>query len=526
MILLERGSLKAREIFRPETHQLMLGEKDSSATLTVGPDAPEIGIGDWMQDDTDPGRGVVWRVRSISTDYRTQTRTVTLEHIIQCLKDTVMPGETTAAAMGGGSSVSVEKAARYVLGKQKVWELGTCAYSAEYPYEFNGDTVFDALETICSALEDSRWTYDMTEYPFKINIRKRATVVSCELRAGRNLTTLSRSVDMSRMYTRLYPVGANNLKLSGSGYVQKNTALYGVISKVETDQSQDTEERLRIWAQDRLRRHCEPSVTVTVNGLELSRATGENLDRLEIGRLCRIPVPELDTVMEERITRLQWKDKQKDPEDVTVTLANNREDVASIFKNESSSAEKSGRSGAKLSGGNKQDLEDKVENAAEGLMTVITRTAAEITQEAKNTKEDLESKIRQTAEQISMTVKKGEIISEINQTAEKIKIKASKIELDGETIVKALKGVSLNVLSVASTIIRGTVATIGNSSSVAGDLKVYGQPVDWKSAAVVTSDNLTTSRAFAYSPNSTATNLAFVAGRIATGTTTIYYLGR
>lgn len=545
MILLQRKSLSRVNTFRPESFQLQLGEKDSSATITVGPDAPDITIGDWMQDDTEPGAGIVWRVKSISTDYAKQTRSIGLEHVLQTLKDTVLPKNVTASDMGGGSTVSAKTAAKYVLGKQSIWKLGTFAYSESAPFEFNGDTLLDALETICTVLEDSRWTYDTTAYPFTLNIEKRATAVSCELRAGRNLSTITRSVDKNRMYTRIYPIGRDDLRLSGNGYIQKNTDLYGVVSKVETDQSKDTEEKLRIWAKDRLNRHCEPNVSITVNGLELSDATGEPLDRLDVGRLCRIPMPELGTVIEERITRLNFKDKMKSPEDVTITLANNREDVASIFKNESGSASKSGRSAARAGGIAKKDLENKIENEAEGLYTTMTRTAKEIRQEAVDTKKELQTTISQTAENITLefkkaddslssrvkvtedgiknTVQKNGVISAINQTAESIKISAKRIQLDGSTIVGALKGAVIN--SAGITVSQATITNLSLNSSGRGDFYYGGRSVSWQSKSVVTSISLTTARNFQYMYGSSTLTLN---GSLVTDkqTATIYYLGR
>ena len=79
------------------------------------------------------------------------------------------------------------------------------------------------------------------------------------------------------MYTRIYPIGKKNLHITGD-YLSQNEEIWGRKDKVETDQSKETEQMLRLWALDRLRRHCEPTVTITIGGLELSQATGEPLD--------------------------------------------------------------------------------------------------------------------------------------------------------------------------------------------------------------------------------------------------------
>ena len=425
MILLQGQTLVQKNWFTPESFQLQLGERDSSATITVGPGAPEISVGDWMRDDTEPGFGAVWRVKSVNTDYRENTRTIGLEHVLQTLKDTVIFGEIDTGTLGGGDA---RAAAQYVLGRQSIWTLGAFEYSKSAPFEFNSDSILDALEEISSTLPDCVWDYDLSALPFKLNIRQPNPAVSCEMRGGRNLSTIQKSIDKSRMYTRIYPIGRDNLHISGD-YIQQNQDLYGVISKVETDQAYDTEAQLRQWATDRLRRHCEPTVTITINGLELSKATGEPLDKLIIGTVCRVPVPELGVVMQEKITRLQWKDKIKDPQDVTVTLANNREDVATIFKNEASTAAKSGRSGARVAG----KAKGLVEDTARGLYTHINQTAEKIELEAADTKRELRAAIKIEADRIGLVVE---------GTGENAKIKpvisADHISLDGKTTISQL----------------------------------------------------------------------------------------
>ena len=67
-----------------------------------------------------------------------------------------------------------------------------------------------------------------------------------------------------------------------------------------------------------------------VEGLELADATGESMDRLRIGRICRIPLPEFGETITERITELNYPDKIRSPEAVQVTLSNSSEDVSHL----------------------------------------------------------------------------------------------------------------------------------------------------------------------------------------------------
>lgn len=79
-------------------------------------------------------------------------------------------------------------------------------------------------------------------------------------------------------------------------------------------------------------------------------------------------------------------------------------------------------------------IELKVENYKDELSSKISQTAEEIRLEVKNTKEELESNISQTAEQIKLEVKnnKDELESSITQTAEQIRaeVKDTKDQLE------------------------------------------------------------------------------------------------
>ena len=352
IILLNGHSLTAKDRFRAEKFALNLSERQSTATITIGPEAPVISTGDWLQDEDEPGAGIVWRVKSVDTDYAANTRTLNCEHMINSLKDLVLFGEVKPGAMAGNSGASVctaAQASRYVLARQSDWVLGSFGYSKSAPYNFNSDTLLDCLETISSSLLTPFWTYNFSRYPFLLNITQPSDAVQCEMRTDRNIRTLKRTIDRTRMYTRFYPIGKNNKHLPGNGYVSRNENLYGVVCNVETDNEMDTDAKLQAWAEEKLQNHAEPLVTVTISGLELSDATGEPLDRLVLGTICRVPLPEYDTTIQERITKLSWSDKVADPESVTVTLANQVEDVASIVNKLNKSSKKKSKNHAKQS---------------------------------------------------------------------------------------------------------------------------------------------------------------------------------
>lgn len=350
--LLSGHSLTVADRFKPEKMQLSLAERTGTAVITAGPDAPAIAVGDWLKDETNPGAGIVWRVKSVDTDYATNTRTINCEHLINCLKDRIMFGEITPKNITGNAKAEncwASQAAAYIIGHQGDWRLGSLSPDVSNPYNFNGDNLFSALETVSSSLTNPWWQYDFSSYPFTLSIIQPDENVQCEMRMDRNIKTLRRLIDRTRMYTRFYPIGKNDLHIDGE-YVSRNEEIYGVVSKVETDGEKDTQAKLIAWANERLNNHAEPLVTITVNGLELADATGEPLDRLTLGKMCRVPLPEYGTTITERITKLNWSDKVADPESVSITMANQIEDVASIVNAMKKSAGGGGRSQAKKEG--------------------------------------------------------------------------------------------------------------------------------------------------------------------------------
>ena len=542
MILLRRNSLERLDAFPVETMSLQLSERQSTASFTVGPDAPEIGVGDWLQDDRDPGAGIVWRVRSIDTSYDKNTRTISLEHMINALKDRVLFGEITAAMMGGGSTCTARQAVEYILGQSPQWILGTFSFgNVSNAYSFNGDDLLSAMNTVSGTLEDPWWEYDFSAYPFKLSVKNRRDTVGAEMRMSRNISTAKLSVDRSRMYTRIYPIGENNLHISGD-YLQKNTGTYGIISKVQTDQSKTTETALRKWAQELLDRHADPYVTMSISGIDLSRETGEPLDKITLGALCRVPLPGYGTTVTETVAKLSWSDKIREPDKMTVTLANEVQDVATIINRltESSSATsgRAGRTSAKKGEKDNAWLDDqqdyiqlvarktfgtdnKSQVAAlkvdgDGIHGTVTRTEGKVAK--------AESKIEQLSDEISLTVKKGNVISSINQTAEKIKIKASKIELDGDVVARSLAGGKLNVLSLYTVNMTASKVSITGRDNAA--FLFQSRAVQWVHRSCIVSPVLSTSRNFVYAINGNLSNLASVSGMILTGgsVSQVYFL--
>ena len=353
--------VEAYEGFQPESMGLNLEERNSTATITLSPEQPQMTVGMWLRDDTEPGLGMVWRVKTVNEQYDRKTITASLEHISATLKDWILFGEHNWKIMAGSASATgctPRQAVNYICNQTGgLWALAEIASEWDdplnpvtFPYVFNGDNLFSALETVASALQDSYLEFGTDSIPFYIAIRKASSDVAAEMRMNRNIQSIRKTVDRSRMFTRFYPIGQKDLHYIGPNsepYMSRNENVYGIISKVATDQTITTQAGLAAWATEQLQRHADPAVTVQISGVDLGRATGEPLDWVEINKRCRVPLPEFNTVITEKVTKISWPDKVKEKDRFTVTLANELQDVAKILNQQNKSAGKSGRSQAK-----------------------------------------------------------------------------------------------------------------------------------------------------------------------------------
>ena len=518
MIVLRNNSLTARSVIRPENMKLELTERGSIASPDFGTGDP-VAFGDWIMTTEWPAKHMVWRVRDLDDQSAGEGRwSMKLEHIINVLNDTQIKGQKKPADITGNrkaTTCTAKEAVQWLLKQQTVtdWVLGDFAFSRSEAYSFNGGSIFDGLETISAGLTDAIWEYDTTKYPFVLHIRKRSEQIGGEMRLSRNIVGPVRiSTSRTGLYTRIIPIGKNNLKLP-EGSLKKNTGLYGDIQHQETDQSMDTVEKLRSWAQARLDNHCEPPVSITVNGLNLSRATGEDLDNIKLNRICRIPLPKHSGPIREYVTRLSWANCIKEPEVMTVTLANNQTYVTSISKNISKSGGRSARTDAANAEEDHAWFEDTNDHVSMVAMAIIGKNpngvdwkrVSELTVGADGIfgKVDaMEGDVRKYGTRLEQNeksigfvvgtyddggnyIKAGEICMAINESGEsEATINASRIHLLGQTIANQISAdyistkmaaiPTLNVNNMIAKSIKIPVGGSGSLSAVATETYVSG----------------------------------------------------
>ena len=170
-------------------------------------------------------------------------------------------------------------------------------------------------------------------------------------------------------------------------------------------------------------------MTIDVEGIELSRQTGEKMDGLTLGRQCYVPLAEFGTEILETISELNYKNKIAEPEVFRATLANSRQDVTKILAEEIKKGGGGGRAAAR------QQKEDHswFINTEETIGMVVSGLS------------DATAKIEVMDGEIDLKVDKSGVINSINVSTEGVVIKGTKISLEGTVWAQELAAVSADV---------------------------------------------------------------------------------
>lgn len=265
-------------------------------------------------------------------------QTVTLEHGLATLGDDVLPGYTEL----GGAGMTTSAVLQHLLDCQTVkrWVLGDCAYAAEMAYSWENENLLTAILSVASPLPGNPvWCFDQSVIPWRLHLRQASEEI-CECRMSRGLEKVTVTYDRQNLCTRLYPLGygegADQLNIAGVNggmpYLQADTAgEEGLVTRVWTDTAITEASTLLAAAQRELEASCRPQITVEATGSELVSLTGESLDRLKVGKLCRIPLPGEAPPILQRIITAHHPDVMNAPEQVRLTLSTPGQDVSSTL---------------------------------------------------------------------------------------------------------------------------------------------------------------------------------------------------
>lgn len=312
----------------------------SSAEMVLAPDAPTINVRDFIRLWDGFHEGEVYRVSSVTQEIGLR-RVVQLEHAVMTLADDMLPSLTYAE--------DVKTIFRRLLSYQTRirWEAGDVdvsdglTLSAIAPSQ----TIFSALLSLLDMLpQEYCLSFDQSVWPWRLNLCRLSSQVTSEGRLRRNLSSVRITQDASQLCTRVFPYGCgqglNRISLRtllGRDYLDSpNVRTWGVASRSSTSDQITDAQTLKRVAERYLERHSQPNATIELQGVDLSRITGEALDAFRLGQLFRLALPDSAIFLQERIVAMRMPDMFTQPGLVTLTLANRQpalsDEIANLLR--------------------------------------------------------------------------------------------------------------------------------------------------------------------------------------------------
>jgi phage minor structural protein len=240
------------------------------------------------------------------------------------------------------TSLSTKDTLQYILDHQSTprWKLGTVAFTRYFSYKWENENLLSALFSVPKPFDvPYQWTWDTTSYPRTLNLVAPETEVTCEIRYGKNMIGIEREIDPTEIVNRIYPLGygegVNQLTIkdvnNGIPYVEdaESIAKYGLRSYIWVDKRFEDANTLKANALSLLNQWKEPKVTYRASAADISSITGEDIDKLKMGRIVRIIDPDLGKV-EARIMKEAKNDMTGNPADVKLEIANKSDDIATL----------------------------------------------------------------------------------------------------------------------------------------------------------------------------------------------------
>lgn len=520
----------------------------STATMVIPEDDPDVAMHDFIELYNQHGSIGIFRVISVRTNYR-QQREIEMNHAFDLLSDAIYPGSPAGdedfEGTVAGYLTELIGAQTQKLNGTAYWQLGTCADTSYWSKKIAYDNVLEGFMDVAKDHEDYWFTFDFTTFPWTVNfVRRNSTIVS-EFRLRRNIESCQVTLDDSSLCTRLYLSVTTKTTVTESGqtagektsstYYTYNDdsaqSTYGIVCKAAGIDKWEVPD-VSAWVDAYFERHSQPSVQIQIEGEDLKELTGESIDEMHLGRICRTALPAYDDVFLERIVSVTYPDALRTPTRVTVSLANKRQKaedgIASVTK-EAKSASSSAKSAGRAGGNTKTDeaaqeirynlkveqdnrhfailaTEEQWNEAAQQydlthetkfyqdarkfsliateneyaaaesggttlvntLQSSITQTATEIRTEVSNTAAGLSSRITQNADNITLEVTN-------RQDADDALSASIALKADSATVTARFVNIESDITTINSSLTTLTGAlTVGNTLTVDRGITAYG----------------------------------------------------
>ena len=398
------------EEYHPLSMALDLNMRPLSTATVILPRDENIPARSYVELFTPFGSAGFFRARSPEDAYGEDVTSVELEHAITEVGDYLVKheyDEMMAANTAMQTVFGYYAGGRWQLGSVSALGSDLIALSVSY------DRVLDAMLAILEQKPACYLAFDFTTTPWTVSVAAKDTVVSAEGRLSRNIDSAKVVYDDTELCTRVWyeqesttdstagmnldgiptfdvnaynsagtyvlynskiyllpnghetgetwanttSVVQNNIPTSEWTHLDADTiATYGVVErKVIAGSDYTAAEALKV-AQEYLRTHKNPKVSVTVQGEELSSTTGEPLDAFTIGKLLRLALVDYNVTVEQNITAVSWSDVISSPESMEILLGEEEETAITFLHDVDSDGGSSYGSGG---GGGKKQQEEK-----------------------------------------------------------------------------------------------------------------------------------------------------------------------
>ena len=290
---------------------LMIDGASSSASIKLAA-GTKVDARAYIEMFTVQGSAGVFRTRSPRIAYGSGNTTIQLEHAINQMGDYVI-NDTFEKEMT--LEAAVKKVFEYYNKKDKIyWRYaviqkpsdpdGVDAENQKCILSIDHDNCLEALQSIMEQYPYMYMTFSFDDFPWKVSFRNRPTLAEAQGRLSRNVKSAVVTRDDTDLTTRAYAE-----KKNGKTYTYSASTFYrnkyGIIEReLQGDNESDAalEQKVKTW----IKRHKKPSYSISIDGIELSGITGEKLDKLTIGKLMTLALPDYNTVITEQITGVSF----------------------------------------------------------------------------------------------------------------------------------------------------------------------------------------------------------------------------
>ena len=241
----------------------------------------------------------------------------------------------------GGTNIKTAQVINYILSHQTTerWQLSVCDFERQFEYNFENENLLSALFAVPNCFDvDYIWSWDTTAYPWLLSLKAPNDELKSEIRYGKNMMGITRTVDHSTIANRIYALGygegVNQLTINGINdglpYVEDILSIqeYGLCPTILVDTRFEIAENLKGYAQQMLAQLKEPYISYEVSAIDSFRLNGDSFGRFWPGDIIRVLDAEMGIAVKTRVVEVGKSDLRGAPGDITVTLANKSRDIA------------------------------------------------------------------------------------------------------------------------------------------------------------------------------------------------------